>query len=73
MIGVVSDVSFRKPAEPYTRLQAFRPIAQGPNAFVNVTSGQRGRQTISLSRCDGRSPISIPRWRSIVFALRAAW
>jgi predicted permease len=38
VIGVVSDVSFPASlAEPYTRLQAFRPIAQGPNAFVNVT------------------------------------
>ena len=42
VIGVVSDVSFRKFAEPYTRLQAFRPIAQGPNAFVNVTARTTG-------------------------------
>ena len=38
VIGVVSDVSFPASlAEPYTRLQAFRPLTQGPGPFVNVT------------------------------------
>jgi predicted permease len=38
VIGVVSDVSFpANLAEPYTRLQAFRPLAQGAGPFVNVT------------------------------------
>ena len=38
VIGVVSDVSFpANLAESYTRLQAFRPMAQGAVNFVNVT------------------------------------
>ncbi|MET0659317.1 MAG: ABC transporter permease, partial [Steroidobacteraceae bacterium] len=38
VIGVVSDVSFpANLAESYTRLQAFRPMAQGAVTFVNVT------------------------------------
>jgi predicted permease len=38
VIGVVSDVSFPgNLAEPYTRLQAFRPMAQGAVNFANVT------------------------------------
>jgi predicted permease len=38
VIGVVSDVSFpANLAEPYTRLQAFRPLAQAAGPFVNVT------------------------------------
>ena len=38
VVGVVSDVSFPASlAEPYTRLQAFRPLTQGPVPFVNVT------------------------------------
>jgi predicted permease len=38
VIGVVSDVSFPASlAEPYTRLQAFRPLTQAPGSFVNVT------------------------------------
>jgi ABC-type antimicrobial peptide transport system permease subunit len=38
VIGVVSDVSFpANLAEPYTRQQAFRPLAQEAVPFVNVT------------------------------------
>ena len=38
IVGVVSDISFPGSlAEPYTRLQAYRPLAQGPIPFVNVT------------------------------------
>jgi putative ABC transport system permease protein len=38
VIGVVSDVSFpANLAEPYTRLQAFRPMTQAAVNFVNVT------------------------------------
>jgi predicted permease len=38
VIGVVSDVSFpANLAEPYTRQQAFRPLAQEAGPFVNVT------------------------------------
>ena len=38
VVGVVSDVSFPGSlAEPYTRLQAYRPLAQSPTPFVNVT------------------------------------
>jgi predicted permease len=38
IIGVVSDISFPGSlAEPYTRLQAYRPLAQAPIPFVNVT------------------------------------
>jgi putative ABC transport system permease protein len=38
VIGVVSDVRFpANLAEPYTRLQAFRPLTQGAVPFVNVT------------------------------------
>jgi len=38
VIGVVSDVSFPASlAEPYTRLQAFRPLSQAAVPFVNVT------------------------------------
>jgi predicted permease len=38
VIGVVSDVSFpANLAEPYTRLQAFRPLTQVPGSFLNVT------------------------------------
>ena len=35
---MVSDISFPGSlAEPYTRLQAYRPLAQAPIPFVNVT------------------------------------
>jgi len=38
IVGVVSDISFPGSlAEPYTRLQAYRPLAQAPIPFVNVT------------------------------------
>jgi putative ABC transport system permease protein len=38
VIGVVADVSFPASlAAPYTRLQAFRPLAQASTPFVNVT------------------------------------
>ncbi len=38
VIGIVSDVSFpANLAEPYTRLQAFRPLGQEAVPFVNVT------------------------------------
>ena len=38
VIGVVSDISFpANLAEPYTRLQAFRPLTQIAGAFLNVT------------------------------------
>jgi len=38
VVGVVSDISFPGSlAEPYTRLQAYRPLAQAPTPFVNVT------------------------------------
>lgn len=38
VIGVVSDISFpANLAEPYTRLQAFRPLTQAAVPFVNVT------------------------------------
>lgn len=38
VVGVVSDVRFpANLAEPYTQLQAFRPMAQGAVNFVNVT------------------------------------
>jgi len=38
IVGVVSDISFPGSlVEPYTRLQAYRPLAQAPIPFVNVT------------------------------------
>jgi predicted permease len=38
VVGVVSDISFpANLAEPYTRLQAFRPLTQIAVPFVNVT------------------------------------
>jgi len=38
IVGVVSDISFPGSlAEPYTRLQGYRPLAQAPIPFVNVT------------------------------------
>ena len=44
IVGVVSDISFPGSlAEPYTRLQAYRPLAQAATPFVNVmlrTSGE---------------------------------
>ena len=61
VIGVVSDVSFPgNLAEPYTRLQAFRPLAQ--QAILNFAMSRCARPVrpkSSLNRCGARSRTSI--------------
>ena len=70
VIGVVSDVSFPASlAEPYTRLQAFRPLAQGVTPFVNVTLRTSGDpEQFATSDASRARPNSIPRSRSTRFA-----
>ena len=66
VVGVVSDVSFPGSlAEPYTRLQAYRPLAQAADSVSSTSRcAPRAIQNSSRHRCAVRSPSSIRRSRS---------